>query len=177
LDAFAEIYADLLRYPDRWRLIRAELDKGAKFSDLHVDDELDDLRFTPLDITDLVAMREAGHQIGCHSWEHLPLGSLQPLALARDFQLCESKVGSYANTRLYSYPFGTDSREVSNDVAMECFKVGFEWAFLNTRAIAGLNCKPKYAVPRTSLPNTVDRYILEAKLSGFEAMLKHILGS
>lgn len=174
--AFRKLYADLLRNPDRWNLIWAELNRASAFADLRIDDELQRLRFTPLHVDELAEMRATGHQIGCHSWEHFPLASLQPPALARDFELCACKVGAYANTRLYSYPFGSRLEEVSSEVAIQCSDKGFQCAFLNTNAIPGLTCRPEYALPRMSLPNTTDRYLLEAKLSGFEAALKRMLG-
>jgi peptidoglycan/xylan/chitin deacetylase (PgdA/CDA1 family) len=174
-DTFDEIYRDLLDHPARWFTIRSELDNAVKFADLKVDVELERLRFTPLQLSQLAKMRAAGHQIGCHSWEHLPLASLSPQQLARDFERCVSKIDRYANTQLYCYPFGSNAKEVSHEATMQCSRNGFQWAFLNTDSIAELRCDPKYAVPRMTLPNTAHRYLLEAKLSGLEGILKRML--
>jgi peptidoglycan/xylan/chitin deacetylase (PgdA/CDA1 family) len=133
------------------------------------------LRFTPLDAAELDTIRSRGHQVGCHSWNHRPLGSLPAAQLKEDFARCKSRRELYANTRLYSYPFGSSIDEVSNETAQECADAGFDGAFINCEAVPALASAPAYAIPRTSLPNSTDRYMLEAKLSGFERALKRLL--
>lgn len=175
--AFAQIYDHLIRHPESWSIICSELDRAAKFDDLTISRDLDFLRFTPLDPSEIGEVRAAGHQVGCHSWEHLPLGSLPAAHLKREFDLCKSKRDLYTNSLFYSYPFGSSIEEVSTTVALRCAESGFQWAFLNTYSISGLVCEPQFAVPRISLPNTADRYALEAKLSGFERALKRLRGN
>jgi peptidoglycan/xylan/chitin deacetylase (PgdA/CDA1 family) len=174
-DAFAVIYALLLHHPYRWDSILAELDRAVNFATLEVDPEMARLRFTPLNAAELDAIRSRGHQVGCHSWNHRPLGSLPPAQLKEDFAYCKSRRDLYANTRLYSYPFGSSTDEVSNETARECAESGFEAAFINCDAVPALASDPAYAISRTSLPNSADRYVLEAKLSGFERALKRLL--
>ena len=176
LHEYERVYRSLLANPKRWQEIVSELDKKAKFSELGTSAELEALRFMPLSADDLGAMRVANLQIGCHSWDHRPLGVLPPDEVERDFKLCEQRLDQFANSRLYCYPFGS-AREVSRKVVECCAASGFEWAFLNVSQLPeGLVSDSRFAVPRTSLPNTASRYILAAKLSGFEAAFNRAIG-
>ena len=173
-DAFSGIYNILLSDPEKWNVVESELMDLPGSSDLGVNEKMEQLRFRPLESADLEELVAAGHQVGCHSWSHLPLASLPRGQIKRDFDQCRKERERYANTRLYSYPFG-GRQEVTPDVAEECETSGFEWAFLNVSENSWLKGNPKFRIPRMSLPNTTDRFVLEAKLSGFEKALKRLL--
>lgn len=162
---YSYVFAQLTEDPARWSSICDELEKNWSFSCLTIDKELELLRFAPLSADEIASIRAEGYQVGCHSWEHLPLATLPAEKVTQDFERCASVREKYANTRLYSYPYGN----VSDSVASACEASGFESAFLATERVPSeLHSKPEYALRRLSLPNIASFHVLEAKLSGLE---------
>ena len=168
------IYGLALANPDYWESIEEELDSQYSFARIEMQSGLDELRFVPLDRADLNAIKAAGHQIGGHSWSHLPLATLSSHQIAEDYRRSHEAMASHLGVKLYSYPYGSP-REVSDEVMRQCAQAGFEWGFINNAApFCGPDVDPRYCVTRLSLPNIADPYLIEAKLSGLEAALSAV---
>jgi peptidoglycan/xylan/chitin deacetylase (PgdA/CDA1 family) len=158
-----------------WHDVVAQLDSTYAFQRLSLEPELKRLRFSPMTLDDLEDLKRDGHKVGAHSWSHRPLALLDEAALAEDFGRCVRAVGQVYNTAVFCYPFGRD-QEVTPAVAGSCESAGFSAAFINTpnarRDIANQN----YGIPRMSLPDDDNPFIVHAKLSGLERFIKRALG-
>jgi peptidoglycan/xylan/chitin deacetylase (PgdA/CDA1 family) len=83
---------------------------------------------------DLATLRNAGHEIGCHTFGHARVSALSVLALKREIELNRKFVERYlpgTELRTFSYPFG----DVSLAATMQ-----LQWTFMACRSSwPGLN--------------------------------------
>jgi len=135
------------------------------------------LRFTAMSTEDLARLKNRGHFVGAHSVNHAQLSLLSDDALQRDFEQCASAIDNSYNTRIYCYPFGGPN-DVSSMAASCCQATGFEAAFLNVSVVPGhLREHGAYALPRISIPPHAPSWVIDAKLTGFDSLLRSIFGS
>ncbi len=168
----SEIYEQLMANYKLWDEIENELDRAFSFNHLSMNPQLSRLRFEPLTVVDLKTLINAGHSIGTHSWNHRPLSQLPIEVQKEDFLKCSTLVKKYCNSLLYSYPFGS-TQEVSPLTAQLCEEYGFHSAYMNVpESPKWLNVKANFIFPRLNLPNESNRYLINAKLSGFEMFCK-----
>lgn len=139
------------------------------FASIRLDSRLVDLRFTLLTMQEVGALKEDNNLVACHSHRHDILSRLSDCELEADFAHCERQIGVIYNARLYSYPFG-GSEEVTCREIGRCERSQFERAFLNVDRTSG-----PYGIGRLMLPDSNNRFVIHAKLSGFEAFLKRML--
>jgi peptidoglycan/xylan/chitin deacetylase (PgdA/CDA1 family) len=165
---YAGFYEWLLRDRVRWDNAIGLLDKAYPFAALPVPSTMREQRFVALSSAQLEEMTRRGHSIGCHSWRHLPLSLLSDEEMREDFAKCRHLA---FNCPAYCYPFGGPA-EVDDRVMSACMEAGFKYGLLNvpTSPFGESN----FAVTRISLPQTTNRYVIEARLSGLEAFLKRM---
>lgn len=170
--AISNIYEKLIRNFELWCVVENELNAAYPFDMLSMDPELARLRFEPLNSEDLKMLSRQGHLVGAHSWGHQPLSTL-PLELQKeDFSTCALLSSKYCNSKLYSYPFG-GIEEVAPSTARLCAEYGFNAGYMNMPvAPEWPGVDAKFTLARFSLPNESNKYLLDAKLSGFEAFCK-----
>jgi len=171
----SKLYDQLIENYKLWDEIEEELNSAFSFDNLTINPNLIRLRFEPLTSDDLETLVKDGHLVGSHSWSHRPLGRL-PLAVQKeDFSKCMSFVNKYCNSLLYSYPFG-GVQEVSPLTAKLCAEYGFSAAYMNIpESPEWFDVNTNYTLPRLSLPNESNRYLIDGKLSGFELFCKRII--
>jgi peptidoglycan/xylan/chitin deacetylase (PgdA/CDA1 family) len=170
-ESYAEFYDWALRNVGLWDSLPKMLDTAfpfAKLQALPIDYER--LRFQPMRQIDLARLREAGHGIGCHSYNHRPLAALSDDEMRADFEACEAHRGFY-NLNVFSYPFGGVD-EVDGRTVKICREFGYESAVAN---ISDDNAADVMSLPRMSLPHSVNRHVLDAKLSGLESFIKKLV--
>lgn len=141
------------------------LDEMYKFDSIELPKEFYTLRFTPINKINLEDMKKNGHKIGAHSSLHKALSDLTEEELEEDISKCRSLLdnGIY-NTKTFCYPFGSEI-EVSNKVMEKVKEKGFKNAlsFVNDDFKRNNN---NYFIPRMSLPDTNDEYLIDFILSG-----------
>jgi peptidoglycan/xylan/chitin deacetylase (PgdA/CDA1 family) len=155
------------------RLVQS-MDAAFPFAKLPIDARLKALRFEGMTLEQIGHLKRKGHRIACHSSEHDVLSRLPAAALERDFARCESGMDRVFNCDFYCYPFGGPI-EVTEREQAACRRSKFRRAFMNVDSVPSGQTTDEYALPRLNLPNTTNRYVIEAKLSGFERALKHLL--
>ena len=168
----SQLYQKLLDNYSLWDTIEAELNKAYSFDRLTINTELKKLRFDPLDSSDLLELIKNGHHVAAHSWDHRPLATLPKVQQEKDFALCKKYAEKYCNSNWYSYPFG-GKEEVSEETIRLCKEHGFSVAYMNNEILMKYpKADAQYQLPRTTLPNHNNYYLLDAKLSGFEFFCK-----
>ena len=169
--AWRFLYEQLLNDYSQLSNLKANLDTQYSFVEIKnkLNPELYRLRFEALNAQELEELKATGQLIACHSWRHDILSKLSAEALEVDFIACKAFKEKY-NSSYYAYPFG-GLPEISLHVIAACEKHGYSAAFINYDS----DSKDKYSIGRMSLGNIADRYVIEAKLCGFEKYLKHIL--
>jgi peptidoglycan/xylan/chitin deacetylase (PgdA/CDA1 family) len=167
-----------------WRLIEndyrvrhailEDMERSVPFTTLPIDPELRALRYDPMTIDELKRLAGAGHKVGCHSRAHDILSRLSASEIEADFRDCAACRGSLYNTDIYAYPFG-GAAHLDERVIAACRRAGFSAAFIYLPSLDGTAFEPgRFAIPRRTLPNTANRFAIEAKLSGAEAFLKRV---
>ena len=156
-------------YANKDKLLDA-LDNAYRFASLEIDGELQVQRYEVLDDEDISALSDAGCRTACHSYKHDILSQLDDSQLESDFQRCLEHRERY-NSDWYGYPFGRPE-EVDARVVDKCRDSGFSKAFINTNT----NSDDRFQLPRINMPETDDKILIYAKLSGFEAVLKSMVG-
>lgn len=168
----SKLYGCLIKDPKLWNSIEQVLDQAFLFNSLVINPNLMRLRFEPFNLEDLEVLRKSGHIVGSHGWSHFPLGTLTPELQKEDFLICASFARQYCNSMLFSYPFG-GTEEVLPLTAKLCEEHGFSAAYMNMpKSPTWPDVNKNYILPRMSLPNESNSYILDAKLSGFELFCK-----
>jgi hypothetical protein len=152
------------------------IDAAFPFGKLPIDPRLKALRFEAVTLQQTADLISKGHRIGCHSYEHDVLSHLSRAALESDFARCESEMDRVFNCDFYCYPFGGPIEVTEREQAM-CRMSKFRRAFMNVQSTPSSLAPDEYALPRLSLPNTTNRYVIEAKLSGFEHALKQVVSA
>lgn len=166
------IYEKLIESPSLWQVLESELNKTFEFDKLDVTSELRSLRFEPLNEGDLNELKKQGHSLGAHGWSHKPLATLSGDEQRQEFSLSKKYTDKYCNTKIFSYPYG-GPKEVSPQTVSLCEHFGFSAAYMNIpRAPRWTGINSNYVQTRMSLPNCKNRFVLHAKLSGFEGFLK-----
>tara|TARA_B110000908_G_C10217379_1_gene433461 strand:- start:152 stop:1138 length:987 start_codon:yes stop_codon:yes gene_type:complete len=168
---YMKSYQYILKNYDKKDKLIIELNNIYSFDSLNISPDLFNLRFCPLSIDQIAEMKQNNHLIALHSVNHDILSSLNNIDLDLEIKTSESLYSSFYNCNYFSYPFGGE-KEV-NDFVVKSFESSFfEKCFTNkwTWNIHTSN----YQIQRMSLPNTKDKYIINAHLSGFYFFLKHI---
>lgn len=168
------LYAKLLSDYRLWYQIESELNNAYPFEKLIIDHQLKALRFQAMAKEDLLELVSNGHSVASHGWSHLPLAILLSEDQRKDFALCKKYAEKYCNSNLYSYPYG--GRAEAAPITLQlCQEFGFNAAYMNIDSIAWPTQSIHFQLPRVSLPNCDNPYILDAKLSGFEFFCKKML--
>lgn len=168
----SKLYKKLLLNDTLWDKIENELNNVYSFECLMINTELKKLRFSAMSEFDLSLLIKNGHVVAAHGWDHKPLSSLPLEMQQNDFRLSKEFSNKWCNTDLYSYPYGTQL-EVSPVTIQLCEQFGFSAAYMNTQcALSFPEENAHYQLPRLNLPNSMNRYLLNAKLSGFELVIK-----
>jgi peptidoglycan/xylan/chitin deacetylase (PgdA/CDA1 family) len=167
-ELWARLYRALLNeYANKERLMN-ELDRLVPLDALRemVGEAMYALRFTGMDIADMDTMMGSGHKLGCHSWHHDILSKLSEKDLAYDFAECGHYKARY-DTAYYCYPFGGPD-EISATVIAKCKQQGWDAGFTNYPT----DSRDRFELGRLSLDGLIDKYFIDARLSGFENFLK-----
>ena len=167
-------YETLLSNYLLWDTIEDQLNSNFSFDDLKMNLELKRLRFEPISESHLSILINNGHTVAAHSWDHRPLSTLPIKIQKQDFDLCKNYAEKYCNSDLYSYPYG-GIQEVSPAAICLCKEYGFAGAYTNNASLIWPEEDANFQMPRISLPNHSNRYVLDAKLSGFEFFCKMII--
>jgi len=171
---FSKLYRELLNnyglVDQAWRT----MNELVPFEGL-VKPDLYSQRCVPLSTAELSRMKESGHKIGAHSVSHNVLSKISLAELREDFKKTADALGSVYNTKVFAYPFGGRD-ETSNQVFECCREFGFSHGLLNVFEDVPEFEDVNYVVPRIALPNTSDRYLINARLSGLEQFIKGLLG-
>ncbi len=170
ISAFQMIWNNIYKDYSRKSSILEELENNYPFQSIAVDKELYEIRFKGMSLSEIEKMKSYGHKIGCHSMRHDILSLLEEDELDSDIAQSEKYLGTLFNTKIYSYPFGGE-KEVSQYTIKQVSKSKFSSAVMNI-STPHFNYGT-YAIPRFSLPNTSNKYIIDAKLSGMEYFLKY----
>lgn len=128
------------------------------------------LRFSTITVENIEEMKKKGHIVAAHSYFHNNLANLSDIKLEEDISKCRDlRERKIYNSDIFCYPFGGD--EDINDKTIESLKKnGF------SKALAYTNVKNErdfdnYFIPRMTIPDTEDSYIINFYLSG----AKHFL--
>ncbi|WP_188109709.1 polysaccharide deacetylase family protein [Pseudohalioglobus sediminis] len=167
--AWEAIWERLLQDFSLKQRVLLEMEERYPVNALEIDDEYLRLRFSALNEDDLYAMIAEGNQLACHSYNHDILSRLPPADLQSNFEKCEPYRAKY-NVNWFSYPFGRDD-EVSSQVVELCKTHEYSKAFMNINRPSD----DVHKIPRINMPNSTNRYLIHAKLSGFEGALKSAL--
>jgi peptidoglycan/xylan/chitin deacetylase (PgdA/CDA1 family) len=153
----------------------ADMHRAVPFEALPIDPELRALRYDTMTIPELGQLAAAGHKIGCHSRSHDILSRLSEHDLAADFRDCAAYRGSLYNTGVYAYPFGGVAH-VNEWVIAACRRAGFSAALIYLPSLDGTALEPgPFTIPRQTLPNTASRFVIEAKLSGVDVVIRRLV--
>ena len=170
-----------------WRLVEADyhnhrlildaMDEVHPFESLPIDTQLRRLRYGGMTREELRSLARSGHRVGAHSHRHDILSRLSDADLERDFAACARQMGKLYTTPVYAYPFG-GAEHLDDRVIAGCARAGFTAAFIYLPDLDGTFMRPgPFTIARLTLPNTANRFAIDAKLSGAEAMLKAVLRS
>ena len=139
---------------------------------LKLNPELNKLRFQSLDDTQIKEMKSYGHLIACHSSSHDVFSQLKTTELEKEIDKCEASKGVLYNCDYFSYPFGSDL-EVNQKVINRMRMSEFNYCFINKWLFKTNN--DDYNIQRMSLPNTQNKYLINAYLSGFYYFLRRFI--
>lgn len=121
-------------------------------------------RFTNLNEKEIELIKQAEHFIGSHSFNHDIL-SLQDKNILIN-ELTNIKKSAVYNTNVFAAPFGTRD-EIDNEKISIIVKQGFNIILLNQ-----IETKHPVCFGRINLPNTLNKYEIEAHLSGLHYFIK-----
>lgn len=167
-----------------WRIIEADygarhtvladMNRAAPFETLPIAPELRMLRYDAMSSQELKELAGAGHKIGCHSSAHDILSRLSVDEIEADFAACAAYRGTLYNTDIYAYPFG-GAAHLDDRVIAACRSAGFSAALIYLPSLGGTALRPgPFTIPRLTLPNTDNSFVIEAKLSGIDLLLKRL---
>lgn len=170
-ESYAAFYRWCLRNIALWHMLPNLVDAAYPFNRLRtLSENYERLRFHPMRHAELARLREAGHRVGCHSYTHRPLAALADDEIRADFEACNAHKEFY-NLNVFSYPFGGVD-EVDERTIKICRDFGYEGALVNTSDSRAVNVM---SLPRMSLPHSINRHVLDAKLSGLESFIKKLV--
>ena len=130
------------------------------------------LRFHPLDEIQIKKMKSYGHLIACHSSSHDIFSQLGKTELEEEINKCETLKGTLYNCDYFSYPFGSDL-EVNQKVINRMRTSRFNYCFIN-KWLFNTN-DDHHQIQRMSFPNTKNKYLINAYLSGFYYFLRKFI--
>ena len=139
---------------------------------LNINSELNKLRFHALNDSQIEKMRSYGHLMACHSSSHDIFSQLKTTELEEEINKCEKLKGTLYNCDYFSYPFGSDL-EVNQKVINRMRTSGFNYCFIN-KWLFNTN-DDHHQIQRMSLPNTKNKYLINAYLSGFYYFLRKFI--
>lgn len=169
-DALESLLQSLVKNYENKDMLLDALEKAYGFASLEIDGELQAQRFEVLNDEEILVLNDAGCRTACHSYKHDILSLLTESQLNADFQQCHEHRARY-NSDWYGYPFGRPE-EVDARVVEKCREFGFSKAFLNRDT----KSDDPFQFPRINMPETSDKILIYAKLSGFERLLKSVFG-
>lgn len=123
-------------------------------------------RFTGISKEMLITMMESGNLLAYHSIDHDILSRLNIDLVEKEFKDYILEYQGVYNSQYNSYPFG-GINEINDEVLTTSLKY-FQCNFMNIKFEQG----NEKVLSRTALPNVQNRYVLHAKLSGFEGFIK-----
>lgn len=109
-------------------------------------------------------IKQAGHFIGSHSYKHDILSLQNKNELINE--LTNIKKSTLYNTKVFAIPFGT-SDEINHETISIIVQQGFNAILLNQ-----IKVKHPVCFGRINLPNTSNKYEIEAHLSGLHYLIK-----
>jgi len=145
------------------------------FDKLELNPVLDDLRFKALSISQLDQIKAGGHLVASHTIDHDILSLLEKEQLEQEIDKSRNLSLTFYNCNYFAYPFGGID-EVSKDVFSMYDNSNYDFCFVNYwNFYTDFN---KIRVERLSLPNTKNKYVIDAYLSGcysfFKKKIKHV---
>ena len=170
LDAYSMAYQFILSFYDLKDKFINELDKYSLL--LKLNPELNKFRFQPLDYNQIKEMKSYGHLIACHSSSHDIFTELKTTQLDKEINKCEVSKKTLYNCDYFSYPFGSDL-EVNERVINRMRMSEFNFCFINKWLFKCDN--DNYHIQRMSLPNTKNKYLINAYLSGLYYFLRRFI--
>ena len=125
------LYPKLLSNYSILELLMRELDGQYSFNEFKktINTKMYQSRFEAMTVSELNQLKEMGHKLACHSFQHDILSLLNDEQLEHDFLMCERYSKEY-NSNYYSYPFGGED-EISPNVVNVCKKYAYSAAFVN----------------------------------------------
>ena len=139
------------------------------FDKLELNPVLDDLRFKALSISQLDQIKAGGHLVASHTIDHDILSLLEKEQLEQEIDKSRNLSLTFYNCNYFAYPFG-GVNEVSETVLKSYLESKFKKCFVNYWHFKNNNRDE--SMQRISLPNTTNKYIIHAYLSGFYFFLK-----
>ena len=159
-DALQVLFKILLKnYSIKEQLLK-ELEANYSFQEIKIKEEIYNQRFTGLSKDQIIEMHGSSY-VCAHSVNHDILSKLTDKELTDDFSRCCNS--DLYNEKFYCYPFG-NAKEVDEKVLTACRHSGFTHGFINY--IPSKYEYSNHCIPRFALPNTNDKYVLNAYLSG-----------
>ena len=143
------------------------LNQQYPFCNLNVDAEFNLLRFCPLNFSQITEMKKNNHLIASHTISHDILSLLTKQELRSEINTSESLIGKFYNCDYFAYPFGQeiDIPEISTNKFRALF-VNY-WNYFSEFSLQ--------RIERFSLPDTKNKYIIHAHLSGLYYFLRYFL--
>jgi peptidoglycan/xylan/chitin deacetylase (PgdA/CDA1 family) len=170
-EAYSNFYDWILRNVGEWEKLPVLLDAAYSFAKLNkLSERYEDLRFHPMNESELARLRDTGHVVGCHSYNHRPLAALTDVEMRRDFESCRTHRQIF-NRNVFSFPFGGVD-EVDRRAIELCKDFGYTAAVSN---VSDSDQGGVMSLPRIALPHSVNRHVLDARLSGLESFIKRLI--
>lgn len=167
LKSYKAIYDSVIQDYSLKKKINNTLEDQYSFNKIIIDPELYKLRFTGITTKEIVQMKANGHLISSHGVNHDILSKLDADELKSDLETT-FKSPLY-NNPLISYPFGGE--EEISPLVIESFRLaGYSHAFTNIKT----NNENPFLLSRFSLPNSTNKVVIEAALSGFMQFLRDV---
>lgn len=160
-----EIYND---YSLRYKVL-VDLEQAFSFTRLIINDNYNRLRFCPISLINIEKMKINNHLVASHTISHDILSNLSDKSLNDDIKESESYLFDFYNTNYFAYPFG-GVKEVSKKVLKKYSESKFNYCFVNYWNFFGSS--KDESVQRITLPNTENKYVIHAYLSGFYFFFK-----
>jgi len=164
MDAYQNI---LSRIYDDYLLkenVLSSINKVFSVNQLVKNEQYKKLRFYPLTLVNIEEMKANNHLIACHSISHDILSKLSNKELEDEILSAEKYLGNLYNSDYFAYPFG-GVNEVSETVLKSYSASKFKKCFVNYWHFKNNNRDE--SMQRMSLPNTTNKYVIHAYLSGF----------
>ena len=165
LKSYETVYIAIIQDYNLKNKIYNILEEQYSFQKINIDKEFYKLRFTGLSFQQIDQMKMAGHSIASHGVKHDILSKLDMAELRNSLEITFNSP-IYNNTYI-SYPFGGE--EEISQLVIETFRaIGYTHAFTNIKT----NNENLFLLSRFSLPNSSDKVLIEAELSGFMGWMR-----